>query len=231
MPLLGRVSQRGSPRPSTWRTLSAGSRDSAMLSGAATIHDRAPSVPGMASAANSIPVARAIPGSIALAASPGAPVWRRASSSAAVRGSRGGCRRGRGRQRQGRRLPRTRRGLGLLQQIHEEAGAADAHHLDAGRLDRQEALVLTLVAGDLEDDVGLGLEDLHGVLDDLKLEALRELAPLGTVARVGDDGDRHGRDGPERLDGVDEVDPRPDQPYLVRATRGRWHGAIIRRGP
>ena len=100
-----------------------------------------------------------------------------------------------------------------------------------GLIDRSRSYC-ALVAADLENEVGLGLEHLHGVLDDRKLEALRELAPLGAVARVGDDGDRDPRDGPERLDGLDEVDPRPDQPYLVRAARGRWrHVGIIRRGP
>jgi hypothetical protein len=54
-----------------------------------------------------------------------------------------------------------------------------------------------LVAADLEHEVRLGLEHLHRVLDDLEVEASGELAALGAVAGVGNDGDRDPRDGPE----------------------------------
>src|SRR5262249_60980049 len=51
---------------------------------------------------------------------------------------------------------RARRALGLLKEIDEEPGAPNTHHLDARGFDRQETLVLPLVAAYLEDEVGLG---------------------------------------------------------------------------
>ena len=176
-----------------------------------------------------MPAARATPGSRALAASLPVSRWRKESWNAADNGSSrwmpstAGAARG--------ASPPPGASLDLLEEIHDEARAPDAHDLYAGRLDRQEALVLPLVPAHLEDQVGLGPEHLHGVLHEGKLKALGELAALGAIARVGDDGDGDAGNAAERLDRLDEMDARPDQAHLVRAPGGRWHGSHYTQAP
>src|SRR5262249_58850805 len=115
----------------------------------------------------------------------------------------------------------ARRRLGTLEEVEKEPGSPDTHDLHARRLHREEALVLALVAVDLEDEVRVRAIDVHRILDDREVEALGELAAFRPVARVGDDDDADTPEPSESLDGLDQLGSRPDEGQTEGAVPGR----------